>query len=148
VKPPPPRRVGAHEWAALREAAPSFAPRWEAFRASERFAPTREYTHLAQLAEHVLDKLASGDESEFPALFAAFDQLYRQADNGLEQVLRIGLIEDLLVQAQRRGLDAWLLTRHMGLPGRDAWAEAYVWLRISRWPDASYRHADPPSRMN
>jgi hypothetical protein len=139
---PAPRHVSPDEWAALRDAIPSFTAEWEAFLASEMYVPGEAYNYVCELVEHIARRLDAGDQTSLWALIDAFEAVYATSDDDLEAVLRIGVLEDLIHAAEERGIDLVRMWLRLGPAGRLGFAEAYRYTHSGRvWePPAAVLH--------
>lgn len=58
-------------------------------------AGAEPYDDLGEFAHHLVDLAASGEASEFPAVFRVVEQLLTEGDSETVSLVRTGLIEDL-----------------------------------------------------
>jgi hypothetical protein len=123
------------DWAPLRAAMPSFAERWRAFVAQPWYESDPSYD-VAELARHLVDEAAAGRTTELPDFFAALDVLLAGASDELYDLATIGLLEDLVHEADRQGVTLTLFERAAkGSHARKAWSAVVKFLRgEARWP--------------
>jgi hypothetical protein len=123
------------DWAPLRAAMPSFAERWRAFVAQPWYESDPSYD-VAELARHLVDEAAAGRTTELPDFFAALDVLLADASDELYDLATIGLLEDLVHEADRQGVTLTLFERAAkGSHARKAWSAVVKFLRgEARWP--------------
>jgi hypothetical protein len=123
------------DWAPLRAAMPSFAERWRAFVAQPWYESDPSYD-VAELARHLVDEAAAGRTTELPDFFAALDVLLAGASDELYDLATIGLLEDLVHEADRQGVKLTLFERAAkGSHARKAWSAVVKFLRgEARWP--------------
>jgi hypothetical protein len=117
------------DWAPLRAAMPSFAERWRAFVAQPWYESDPSYD-VAELARHLVDEAAAGRTTELPDFFAALDVLLADASDELYDLATIGLLEDLVHEADRQGVTLTLFERAAkGSHARKAWSAVVKFLR-------------------
>jgi hypothetical protein len=117
------------DWAPLRSAMPSFAERWRAFVAQPWYESDPSYD-VAELARHLVDEAAAGRTTELPDFFAALDVLLAGASDELYDLATIGLLEDLVHEADRQGVKLTLFERAAkGSHARKAWSAVVKFLR-------------------
>jgi hypothetical protein len=117
------------DWAPLRAAMPSFAERWRAFVAQPWYESDPSYD-VAELARHLVDEAAAGRTTELPDFFAALDVLLAGASDELYDLATIGLLEDLVHEADRQGVKLTLFERAAkGSHARKAWSAVVKFLR-------------------
>jgi hypothetical protein len=124
------RVVDDAEWAALRAAAPGFGPVWEAHRASEFYVAVESYNSVWALTRFVEERLRMGDEGPLLALADAFEGVYAPADDDLEELPRIGVLEAFIEIAERNGVDPARIFRRVGAAGREGWVIAWRYVNI------------------
>ena len=76
-------------------AVPGFRPRWGAFLIEWVNEETPWFLAMGDLASYVVESYEHGDIAEFPDLFSAVETGLASGDELLEELLTIGLIEDL-----------------------------------------------------
>ena len=91
------------DWQPLRDAVSSFAERWRAFVEQPWYESDPAYA-VPELARHLVDEAAAGRTGELPAFFAALDDLLSTASEELYDLATIGLLEDIVYEADRRGV--------------------------------------------
>jgi hypothetical protein len=117
------------DWAPLRAAVPSFTERWRAFVAQPWYESDPSYD-VAELARHLVDEAAAGRTTELPDFFSALDVLLARASDELYDLATIGLLEDLVHEADRQGVKLTLFERAAkGSHARKAWIAVVKFLR-------------------
>jgi hypothetical protein len=117
------------DWAPLRAAVPSFTERWRAFVAQPWYESDPSYD-VAELARHLVDEAAAGRTSELPDFFSALDVFLAGASDELYDLATIGLLEDLVHEADRQGVKLTLFERAAkGSHARKAWIAVVKFLR-------------------
>ena len=108
-------------WESLRAAVPSFAERWDAFTRAPWYESDASYG-VSELARHLVAELAAGRHGELARFFSALDDLVAGAGEELYNLLTIGLLEDLVHEAQRHAIDPSRFDTFItGDRVRDAW---------------------------
>jgi hypothetical protein len=109
------------DWQPLRAAVPSFAERWRAFVELPWYESDPAYA-VSELARHLVDEAAAGRAGELPTFFAALDDLLAAASDELYDLATIGLLEDIVYEADRRGVKLTPFDRAAkGSHARKAW---------------------------
>lgn len=113
------------DWAALREAVPSFAAHWRAYTAQPGYDPIDPGLNIIEFESHLAD-VVGVDPDSLDALFAAMERHSPGAEDSLDRT--ISILETLAHAAEEHGVDLRRLARL--LPGpvtRDAWRQALTW---------------------
>jgi hypothetical protein len=115
-------------WAPLRAAVPSFAERWREHIGQSWYEDDASYG-VSLLARHLVDEVAAGRHSELPAFFAALDALLADADEDLHNLLTIGLLEDVVHEADAHDVALAPFERAIGGEhARSAWNAVIAFL--------------------
>jgi hypothetical protein len=119
------------DWEPLRAAVPSFAERWRTFVAQPWYEDDPSYD-VSELARHLVDEAAARRTSELPAFFAALDDLLSIASDELYDLATIGLLEDVVHEADRQGVTLAPFERAAkGVHARKAWSAIVRFIRRS-----------------
>jgi hypothetical protein len=117
------------DWEPLRTAVPSFAERWRAFVAQPWYEPDPTYA-VSELARHLVDEASAGRSSELPAFFTTLDALLASASDELYDLVTIGLLEDIVHEADSRGVKLTTFERAArGSHAKKAWAAVVKFMR-------------------
>ena len=117
------------DWEPLRAAVPSFAERWRAFVALPWYESDPSYD-VSELARHLVDEVAEGRTTELPAFFAALDALLADASDELYDLATIGLLEDIVHEADGRGVKLTTFERAAkGSQAKKAWTAVVKLMR-------------------
>lgn len=118
------------DWEPLRDAVPSFSERWSAFVAQSWYESDPSYS-VSELARHLVDEAAAGRTSELPAFFGAVDRILNGASDELYDLVTIGLLEDVVHEADARGvaLKAFDRAARSGDRAREAWNAVVAFIR-------------------
>ena len=110
------------DWEPLRAAVPSFAERWRAFVAQPWYESDPPYA-VSELARHLVDEAAAGRTTELPDFFHALDELLAGASDELYDLVTIGLLEDVVHEADDRGVKLGTFERAAkGSQAKKAWS--------------------------
>jgi len=113
----------------LRAAVPSFAERWRAFVAQPWYESDPTYD-VSELARHLVDEVAAGRTDELPAFFTALDALLAGASDELYDLATIGLLEDVVHEADGRGVKLTTFERAAkGSHAKKAWTGVVKFMR-------------------
>ena len=117
------------DWEPLRAAVPSFAERWHAFVAQPWYESDPTYD-VSELARHLVDEVAAGRTDELPAFFTALDALLAGASDELYDLATIGLLEDVVHEAEGRGVKLTTFERAAkGSHAKKAWTGVVKFMR-------------------
>jgi hypothetical protein len=117
------------DWEPLRAAVPSFADRWHAFVAESWYESDPSYS-VSELARHLVDEVAAGRTRELPEFFTAVDRILTSASDELYDLVTIGLLEDVVHEADGRGVALTPFDRAArGDHVRSAWSAVVAFLR-------------------
>jgi len=117
------------DWEPLRAAVPSFADRWRAFVAQPWYESDPTYD-VSELARHLVDEVAAGRTDELPAFFTALDALLAGASDELYDLATIGLLEDVVHEADGRGVKLTTFERAAkGSHAKKAWTGVVKFMR-------------------
>jgi hypothetical protein len=117
-------RVPESAWRSLREAMPSFAQRWEAYRDSYLHDAEEPFNSIAELMDHLIERVRIGDLSELRAFFEALESLFCRGDDDLDTLLRIGVLEYLQIESARHGVPINVFKSYLGPLSRVEWEAA------------------------
>jgi hypothetical protein len=122
------------DWEPLRAAVPSFAERWRTFVAQPWYEPDPPYA-VSELARHLVDEAAAGRTGELPDFFQALDALLAGASDELYDLVTIGLLEDVVHEADGRGVKLTPFERAAkGSRAKKAWTAVVKLMRQTRSP--------------
>jgi hypothetical protein len=117
------------DWEPLRAAVPSFAGRWRAFVAEPWYESDPSYA-VSELARHLVDEVSGGRTGELVPFFEALDALLAGAGEELYDLATIGLLEDVVHEADRRGVSLGPFDRAAkGAHARKAWRAVVQFIR-------------------
>jgi hypothetical protein len=117
-------------WEPLRDAVPSFAEHWRAFVAQPWYESSDPTYAVSELARHLVDEVAAGRTGELPGFFHALDALLGTASDELYDLLTIGLLEDIVHEADGRGVKLTAFERAVkGSGAKRAWTSVVKLVR-------------------
>ena len=117
------------DWEPLRAAVPSFAERWRAFVAQPWYESDPSYD-VSELARHLVDEVAAGRTDELAAFFTALDAFLTGASDELYDLATIGLLEDIVHEADGRGIKLTTFERAAkGSQAKKAWTGVVKFMR-------------------
>jgi len=115
---------------ALLAVCPSFKEPWDqhvADRAGDDAHERGVYIDVGVIADHLVGLLERGETREFPVFFDTVERLLREGDDGVVNVLKVGLLEDLGNIAANR--DGWPFAAQFrewfGPATTDAWDDLH-----------------------
>jgi len=124
-------------------ACPSFEPHWREFLSEWVGNPILFeddgngdlpiYLALSDLANHLIEKLESGDTDNFPAIFEVVEDWNVRGEHYVAEAATIGLIEDLTNKHRYRRLKPEAFLPWLGPESADSWyAVIAFWERLDR----------------
>ena len=116
---------------ALLAACPSFRQRWQEYTSDEIYEPNQVYVEVFEFARHFLTLLQKGDVSEFPAVFAAVENILHVGNEEARQAVTTGLLEDLYFEAEETRISPSTWRRFFGPMAMNAWECYLVWAKKS-----------------
>ena len=117
------------DWEPLRRAVPSFAERWQEFIAQPWYEDDPTFD-VSELARHLVDEAAARRTAELPPFFAALDELLAGASDELYDLVTIGLLEDIVHEADARAVALTAFDRAAkGAHARKAWSAIVKFIR-------------------
>jgi hypothetical protein len=116
-------------------AALNFRNRWEAFlREWEGEEAPPWYVGIGELAHYVVESHAKGAEVEFPNLFGTIETLLQNSDPEIENLIAVGLFEDIQNIASHRDFGAAPFRRWLGPRSLVVWDEVDAGIkRVAAW---------------
>jgi hypothetical protein len=116
-------------------AVPNFRSRWEQFLKDFEGDETLPFfVGIGELAYCVVDSYAQGVTAEFPKLFRTVEDLLQNPDPELENLITVGLFEDIQNIASHRDFGAAPFRALLGPRSLVAWDEidAYM-IKVAAW---------------
>jgi len=105
-------------------AAPNFRGRWESFLKDwEEDETPPWYVGMSELAHYIVESYAQRATEEFPILFGTIENLLQNPDPELENLIVVGLFEDIQNIASHRDCGASPFRRWLGTRSIIAWDE-------------------------
>jgi hypothetical protein len=118
------------DWEPLRAAVPSFAERWRTFVALPWYESSDPTYAVSELARHLVDEAAAGRTIELPGFFHAVDTLLAGASDELYDLATIGLLEDIVHEADGRSVKLTAFERAAkGSGAKKAWTSVVKLVR-------------------
>ena len=118
------------DWEPLRAAVPSFAERWRAFVAQPWYESSDPTYSVSELARHLVDEVAAGRTGDLPGFFHALDGLLAGSSDELYDLVTIGLLEDIVHEADGRGVKLTTFERAAkGSGAKKAWTSVVKFMR-------------------
>ncbi|MFN2565127.1 MAG: hypothetical protein ABR499_08990 [Gemmatimonadaceae bacterium] len=126
------RELTDDDWAALREAVPSFGERWAEIVAESHYEPDLPYVTLHDFAEFIVVTALRDHADEVEDLADTLEALYTRAaitdDESLADLLTIGLLEGLIEAADEHGIPLTRLKPLLhGNRTREHWDRAFTY---------------------
>ena len=105
---------------------PGFQTQWQGFlKEWEKETSPPWYLGMGELAHYLVENYAQRATAEFPELFASVEALLHNPDPELENLITVGLLEDIQKRCQSSGLWGCSISRMAGAekPCRLGWNE-------------------------
>jgi hypothetical protein len=104
-------------------AVPEFRPRWQAFLEDWHGKETPWYLAMGELAHYVVEVYERGDLAQFKDLFSAVESVLRDAESDLQNLIWVGLFENIQNIASHRSFGASVFRPWLGPQSLIAWDE-------------------------
>jgi hypothetical protein len=116
-------------------AAPNFRNRWEGFlKESEGEEVPPWFVGMSELAHYVVESFAKGVTAEFPNLFSMVEALLQKSDPEIENLIAVGLFEDIQNIASHRDFGAAPFRQLLGPRSLVLWDEVDAGMkRVAAW---------------
>jgi hypothetical protein len=116
-------------------AAPNFRNRWERFlKESEGEEVPPWFIGMSELAHYVVESYAKGITVEFPNLFRTVEALLQNSDPEIENLIAVGLFEDIQNIASHRAFGAAPFRQLLGPRSLVVWDEVDAGMkRVAAW---------------
>jgi hypothetical protein len=116
-------------------AVPGFHENWKKFLrhwAEEASPPW--YLAMADLAHYIVENYAQGTTTEFTDLFAAIENLLQDPSPGLENLITVGLFEDIQNISSHRNFGFAVFRQWLGPRSLVIWDDVDAFVeRVSKW---------------
>lgn len=116
-------------------AVPNFRARWDSF--LKEWEPDGEppwYVGMSELAHYVVDCHSQNLTSELPSLFSAIEDVLREPEADVENLIAVGLFEDIQNIASHREFGAAPFRERLGARSLQIWDEVdEVVKRVAAW---------------
>ena len=121
-------------WAPLRAAVPSFAGRWAEVVGQPWYESDASYG-VSELARHLVEEASAGRVSELAPFFTTLDHFLTGASEELYDLLTIGLLEDVVHEAERRDVNLKpFAAAATGAHARPAWEAVIAFIDRAKPP--------------
>ena len=114
---------------------PGFQVQWQEFLQEwEKETSPPWYLVMGELAHYLVEKYAQQATAEFPELFASVESLLRKPDPELENLITVGLLEDIQNVATHRDFGAASFLRWLGPRSLVVWNGINEYMkRVGDW---------------
>jgi hypothetical protein len=102
---------------------PEFRPRWNEFLSEWENEQTPWYLGMGELADHVVDAYERGMTAGFKDFFSAVESVLQHADTELQNLIWVGLFEDMQNIASHRKFGFGVFRTWLGPQSLVAWDE-------------------------
>jgi hypothetical protein len=126
--------AGREAFETLIATVPDFQPRYQKFRADWQEEETPWYLAMGELAHYVVDMYEGGNTAQYKDLFSAIELLLRGADAELQNLIWVGLFEDIQNIASHRSFGAGVFRPWLGPQSLIAWDEVnHSMQKVAAW---------------
>jgi len=129
--------VNSEDLERIAAAVPNFRDRWRAFLLD---CPQNEtppwYLGMSELAHYVVESYAQGLTAEFPNLFGTIESLLQNPAPELENLITLGLFEDIQNIASHRDFGPAPFQQWLGPRSLVVWEEVDAFMRrVAQWTE-------------
>lgn len=116
---------------------PNFSAQWQAFLDDWKDdADPPWFVGMSELAHYVVESYARGETSEFRQLFGTVESLLQDCDPELENLITVGLLEDVQNIASHREFGPAPFQEWLGPRSVEHWEELNsFWGRVADWTE-------------
>jgi hypothetical protein len=116
---------------------PGFRTGWERFLKNwESETSPPYYLGMGELAHYIVGNYAQGITTELPDLFTTVEALLHKPDPELENLITVGLLEDVQNVASHREFGAGVFRQWLGPRSVEVWDEIDAYMRrVAVWSD-------------
>jgi hypothetical protein len=113
---------------------PEFRPQWQEFLKEWQGEETPWYLAMGQIAHYVVDKYEKGDQDQLIPFFSAVELLLGDADSELQNLIWVGLFEDVQNIASHRSFGLGVFRAQLGPQSLVAWNEVDAGMKkVAAW---------------
>ncbi len=102
---------------------PDFQPRYQEFLADWQDEDTPWYLAMGELAHYIVETYEQGDTGSYAALFSSIDEVLGSGDSEIQNLIQVGLLEDIQNIASHRHFGPDVFCEWLGPISLDAWNE-------------------------
>ena len=113
---------------------PDFQPRYQRFLADWQGEDTPWYLAMGELAHYVVEAYEQGDTTQYQKLFSAVERVLQDGDSEVQNLVWVGLLEDIQNIASHRSFSPDVFRAWLGPQGLIAWDEVNRGMqKVAEW---------------
>ena len=122
---------------------PDFQPRYQKFLADWQGEETPWYLAMGELAHYVVECYEQDDTTQYQKLFSAVERVLQNGDSEVQNLVWVGLLEDIQNIASHRSLGPDVFRVWLGPQSLIAWDEVNRGMqKVAEWASQQRRHTD------
>jgi len=102
---------------------PDFQPRYQSFLADWQGEATPWYLAMGELAHYVVEAYEQGDTTQYQKLFSAVERVLQNGDSEVQNLIWVGLLEDIQNIASHRSFGPDVFRSWLGPQSLIAWTK-------------------------
>ena len=123
--------------------APDFRPTYERFLADWQDEDTPWYLAMGELAHYVVEAYGQGDAAQCQKLFSAVEHVLQNGDSEVQNLIWVGLLEDIQNIASHRSFGPDVFRALLGQQSLIAWDEVNRGMqKVAEWASQQRRRDD------
>jgi hypothetical protein len=122
---------------------PDFQPRYQKFLVHWHGEDIPWYLAMGELAHYIVEAYEQGDTSRYQELFSAVERVLTSGDSEVQNLIVVGLLEDIQNIASHRSFGPDVFRGWLGPQSLIAWDELNRgWQKVAEWSSQHRRHED------
>jgi hypothetical protein len=119
---------------------PDFQPKYQSFLADWQGEDTPWYLAMGELAHYAVEAYEKGDTTQYQKLFSAVERVLRNGDSEVQNLIWVGLLEDIQNIASHRSFGPDVFRSWLGPQTLIAWDEVNRGMRkVAEWASQQRR---------
>jgi hypothetical protein len=124
-------------------AVPDFQPRYQKFQVDWQDEDIPWYVAMGELAHYIVEAYEQGDTTQYQKLFSAVERVLNTGDSEVQNLIWVGLLEDIQNIASHRSFGPDVFRVWLGPESLIAWDEINRGMRkVAEWASQQHRHDD------
>jgi len=124
---------------------PDFEPRYQRFLAEWQGEDTPWYLAMGELAHYIVESYEQGTTAQYQKLFSAVEHVLQNGDGEIQNLIWVGLLEDIQNIASHRSFGPDVFRVWLGPQSLIAWDEVNRGMqKVAEWAAQNRKHDQHP----